>query len=231
LSFTCKRLTIAHEKKLLVDISFSFKKSLALIGESGSGKSMSLKALLGMLPKTLTCKMELENDFELIRGKTIAIVPQNPFTALSPLTKIKDQFFQEIQVSKDYFNLVGLDESFLERFPSELSGGQLQRVVLAIALSIKPKLLLLDEPTTALDEKTKLEIIELIQRIQNEEDFYLLFVTHDIDAVKDLCQEVGILKQGKMVEFGTMEEILERPQEKYTKALINAGFKGREFRK
>jgi peptide/nickel transport system ATP-binding protein len=214
-----------------VDISFSFKKSLALIGESGSGKSMSLKALLGMLPKTLTCKMELENDFELMRGKTIAIVPQNPFTALSPLTKIKDQFFQEIQVSKDYFNLVGLDESFLERFPSELSGGQLQRVVLAIALSIKPKLLLLDEPTTALDEKTKLEIIELIQRIQNEEDFYLLFVTHDIDAVKDLCQEVGILKQGKMVEFGTMEEILERPQEKYTKALINAGFKGREFRK
>ena len=92
-----------------------------------------------MLPKGLSADIKLESEFELIKGESIALVPQNPFTALSPLTKIEDQFMVEKERAKEYFALVGLDESFLERFPSELSGGQLQRVVLAFALSIKPK--------------------------------------------------------------------------------------------
>lgn len=230
LSFTCEELRIQEQEKVLVDICFTFHDTLALIGESGSGKSLCLKALLGMLPKTLTCKLTCKNDFELIRGKSVAIVPQNPFTALSPLTKIKDQFFQEKDIAQRYFELVDLDLTLLERFPSELSGGQLQRVVLAFALSLNPKLLLLDEPTTALDAKTKYEILDLIAKAQKEEGFYLLFVTHDIDAVKDICSEIGIVKNGKMVEFGLMQEILDNPQHAYTKELINAGFKGREFR-
>lgn len=230
MSFTCKELKIYNKEDVLVDISFSFQKTFALIGESGSGKSLTLKALLGMLPKSLQSSLLLENDFELIVGKSIALVPQNPFTALSPLTKIKDQFFLSELEIKRYLKMVGLEESFYERFPSELSGGQLQRVVIAMALSIKPKILLLDEPTTALDSKSKEEIINLIASLHVKEDFYLLFVTHDIEIAKEVCQEVGILKDGRLVEIGVMREVLENPKESYTKNLINSGFKGREFR-
>jgi peptide/nickel transport system ATP-binding protein len=230
LSFTCKELKIYNKENVLVDISFSFQKTFALIGESGSGKSLTLKALLGMLPKSLQSSLLLENDFELIVGKSIALVPQNPFTALSPLTKIKDQFFLSELEIKRYLKMVGLEESFYERFPSELSGGQLQRVVIAMALSIKPKILLLDEPTTALDSKSKEEIINLIASLHVKEDFYLLFVTHDIEIAKEVCQEVGILKDGRLVEVGVMREVLENPKKSYTKNLINSGFKGREFR-
>ena len=230
MSFTCKELKIYNKEDVLVDISFSFQKTFALIGESGSGKSLTLKALLRMLPKSLQSSLLLENDFELIVGKSIALVPQNPFTALSPLTKIKDQFFLSELEIKRYLKMVGLEESFYERFPSELSGGQLQRVVIAMALSIKPKILLLDEPTTALDSKSKEEIINLITSLHVKEDFYLLFVTHDIEIAKEVCQEVGILKDGRLVEVGVMREVLENPKESYTQNLINSGFKGREFR-
>lgn len=230
MSFTCKKLFITQQEKKLVELSFDFSNSLALIGQSGSGKSLTLKAFLGMLPKNLEVKFEYEADFELIKGKTVALVPQNPFTALSPLTKIKDQFFVSSSEKEKYFQAVGLELSFLERFPSELSGGQLQRVVLAIALSMKPKILLLDEPTTALDAKSKSEIIALIHSLHVKEKFYLLFVTHDIDVVSELCEQICILKEGKVVEFGLMKEVLTSPKEKYTQDLINAGFKGRNFR-
>ncbi|MBE0492142.1 MAG: ABC transporter ATP-binding protein [Sulfurospirillum sp.] len=230
MSFCCEKLLIYTSVQTIVDISFSFEHSFALIGESGSGKSLTLKALLGMLANNLTCEITCKNDFELKRGKTVAIVPQNPFTALSPLTKIQDQFFVADDVAAYYFKLVGLEKQMLTRFPSELSGGQLQRVVLAFALSLKPRLLLLDEPTTALDSKSKKEILELIARIQKEENFYLLFVTHDINAVVGVCEDVGILRGGKMIENGRTEEILQNPKNEYTKNLIEAGFQNRKFR-
>ena len=162
--FTCKQLCISTDEKKLVDISFSFENSFALIGESGSGKSLTLKALLGMLPSALHVKSDFsELGFELRRGESVSLVPQNPFTALSPLTKIKDQFLIPRDEAKEYFDMVGLDDAFLDRFPSELSGGQLQRVVIAFALHVKPKLLLLDEPTTALDIKSKEAILSLLK--------------------------------------------------------------------
>jgi len=231
LSFTCKRLKISHKDKKLVDINFSFKKSFALIGESGSGKSLTLRALLGMLPKELEYKLELDGvDFDLKKGRTVAIVPQNPFTALSPLTKIKDQFLVSNEEAKKYFKMVGLEESFLERFPSELSGGQLQRVVMAFILYIQPKLLLLDEPTTALDSASKKSILSLIKELHVKNDFKLMFVTHDIESVENLCEEIAIIKDGKIIESGDMKSVLESPQEDYTKQLIDAGFKNRRFR-
>jgi len=230
LSFTCKNLLINEKEKSLVNLSFCFEKSLALIGQSGSGKSLTLKAFLQMLPSNLQVKFEYETEFKLIKGQSVALVPQNPFTALSPLTKIEEQFFLPRKQIQKYLHFVGLDDSFLNRFPSELSGGQLQRVVLAMALSIRPKILLLDEPTTALDSESKREIISLIRSLHVKEEFYLLFVTHDIDVVSDLCEEICILKEGKIVEYGKMNEVLNAPQEEYTKELINAGFKGRKFR-
>ncbi len=230
MSFTCRELVIKSKQKELVNISFGFEKSFALIGQSGSGKSLTLKALLGMLPGSLDLHMEIDCDYELEKGKTVCIVPQNPFTALSPLTKIKKQFFIPQDEARRYISLVGLETDIIERFPSELSGGQLQRVIIAMALSVKPKLLLLDEPTTALDVKSKNEILELIKKLQNEVGFDMLFVTHDIATVEEICDKIGVIKEGKIMESGNMKEVLSNPKQSYTKALIEAGFKNREFR-
>jgi len=227
--FTCKQLKIEVNDKKLVDISFSFKNSFALIGESGSGKSLSLKAFLGMLPKELRVEIDLDG-FVATKGKSVALVPQNPFTALSPLTKIVDQFLVPRDEAKEYFDMVSLDEDFLDRFPSELSGGQLQRVVIAFALQLKPKLLLLDEPTTALDMKSKESILELLKELHVKNRFKLIFVTHDIDAVRDLCEDIAIIKDGEIIETGNLEEIINNPKQEYTKKLIESGFKNRGFR-
>ncbi len=227
--FVCKELKIYHDSKIVVDISFSIKESLALVGESGSGKSLTLRALLDLLPSGFKRELEVEWEYPLIRGKTLSLVPQNPFTALSPLTLIKHQFFSPD--AKRLLELVGLDESFLYRYPPQLSGGQLQRVVIAIALSQNPKLLLLDEPTTALDSDTKALVLELFKRLQKELGFLILFVTHDIVAARELCKEIAVLKDGKIVESGDMEEVLKNPKSGYTKLLIESNFAFREFRK
>ncbi|WP_297440015.1 ATP-binding cassette domain-containing protein [Sulfurimonas sp.] len=226
-----EKLKIKYREKTLVDISFHIENSLALIGQSGSGKSLTIKALLGMLPKEMRVELKEGFDFELIAGKTVAFVPQNPFTALSPLTKIKKQFFVDEGRVAELFKEVGLDTSLLERFAPELSGGQLQRVVIAIALESKPKLLLLDEPTTALDPETKTIIIELLKRLQKKEAFKMLFVTHDINSAKDLCEDVCIIKEGRVVESGKIVQVIASPKEEYTKTLIEANFTNRKFRK
>jgi len=218
-------LKIYDGKKTLVDINFFIKESMALIGESGSGKSLTLKALLGLLPKNLSYEL---NSSSL--PSPVSIVVQNPFTALSPLTKIKDHFETDRKKQEDLMKLVGLKEDFLDRFPSELSGGQLQRVVIALALSLNPKLLLLDEPTTALDSDTKESILKMIDGLKNKLGFKILYVTHDIESSKLLCEDIAILKKGKIVESGKVPEVLSSPKETYTKTLIESNFKNRGFR-
>jgi peptide/nickel transport system ATP-binding protein len=224
------KLQVELGTEQLVNISFTLSTSLALVGQSGSGKSLTLKALLSMLPKEMNCKLDVSSDFELVAGKSIAFIPQNPFTALSPLTKIKKQFFVNESRVEELFDEVGLSSDLLERFPPELSGGQLQRVVIAMALSNRPKLLLLDEPTTALDPQTRVMIIKLLKNLQLKEQFKMLFVTHDIASAKDLCEDICVLKSGKVVEYGKMSEVIDQPQEEYTKTLIEANFANREFR-
>jgi peptide/nickel transport system ATP-binding protein len=230
MKFIVNKLVINSDKKELVNISFEIKKSFALVGQSGSGKSLTLKALLGMLPQNLTKTLDLDSDFTLVRGKDISIVPQNPFTALSPLTRIKKQFILSENKAKEYMNMVNLDSNFLNRYPSELSGGQLQRVIIAMALSQEPKLLLLDEPTTALDSNTKDDILKLIKNLQNKVGYKILFVTHDTEATRDLCQDIAILKNGTIVESGRVEDLLSNPQNSYTKELIESNFKNRRKR-
>ncbi len=225
-----KKLQVTYDAKHLVDIDFTIKHSLALVGQSGSGKSLTLKALLGMLPSQMSLALELDADFKLERGKSIAFVPQNPFTALSPLTKIKDQFFVDDAKMRSLCESVELDLALLERFPPELSGGQLQRVVIAIALSGEPKLLMLDEPTTALDPKTRVVIIELLKRLQVSQGFKILFVTHDMHSASALCDEICVIKEGRVQESGLMESVVENPSSPYTKTLIEASFANRKFR-
>ncbi len=227
MKFIVHKLLIKSKAKELVNISFEIKDSFALVGQSGSGKSLTLKALLGMLPSNLSSEQNIESDFELIAGQNISIVPQNPFTALSPLTKIGKQFMLEKDKAVQFMKMVDLDEKFLERYPSELSGGQLQRVIIAMALSTDPKLLLLDEPTTALDSETKEGILELILSLQKKVGYKILFVTHDVEATKELCQEIAILKDGIIIESGKVSEVLDNPQNDYTKQLIASNFKNR----
>jgi len=224
------RLKINLEDKILVDINFEIKSSLALVGQSGSGKSLTLKALLGMLPSSMGCELEVDSNFELKAGKDISFVPQNPFTALSPLTKIRKQFFVDDKRIQELFAQVDLDIDLADRFAPELSGGQLQRVVLAMALEQEPKLILLDEPTTALDPETRVLILDLLRELQKKHGFKMLFVTHDMNSAKVICDEICVIKDGKIVESGNMQSILHAPQKKYTKILIDANFANREFR-
>ncbi|MFP4485316.1 MAG: ATP-binding cassette domain-containing protein [Campylobacterales bacterium] len=226
--FICKKLKITKDSSPIVDIGFQIEHSLALIGESGSGKSLSLKALLNLLPGSLQREFEYEAGFELERGVSLSFVPQNPFTALSPLTKIKNQMFCENADRR--LKSVGLDERFLERFPPELSGGQLQRVLIAMSLSEDTKLLLLDEPTTALDTKTKEGIITLLKDLQNKFGFLMLFVSHDVNSAKKLCKEVAVIKKGNIVESALMDDFIQKPKTEYAKALIEANFAYRDFR-
>ncbi len=224
------KLKITLDKKVLVDINFNISSSLALVGQSGSGKSLTLKALLGMLPSNMELELSCDSDFELKAGDTVAFVPQNPFTALSPLTKVKKQFFIQDDKVKELFEQVDLDSELLDRFPPELSGGQLQRIVIAMALSSKPKLLLLDEPTTALDPKNRVIILELLKSLQVELGFKILFVTHDMSSAKNLCENICVIKDGKVVEYGNMKDVLQNPNSEYTKTLIDANFANRKFR-
>ena len=224
------KLSITLDENSLVDINFTINSSLALVGQSGSGKSLTLKALLSMLPASMKLELEFDGSFELIAGKTLSLVPQNPFTALSPLTKIRKQFFSDDKRVYELFDEVGLDISLLDRFSPELSGGQLQRVVIAMALESKPKLLLLDEPTTSLDPQTKVMVLELLKKLQKKEQFLMLFVTHDISSASLLCKDICVIRDGKVVENGIMAEILREPKQAYTKTLIEANFANRKFR-
>ena len=228
--FWCK-LKIYNERRVFVDIVLKISRSLALVGQSGSGKSLTLKALLDLLPKGFVRELEVRWEYPLLRGETISLVPQNPFTALSPLTKIKHQFFVSLQEAQELLELVGLDGEFLERYPPQLSGGQIQRVVIAMALAHQPKLLLLDEPTTALDPKLKEAILQLLLDLQKKLGFLMLFVTHEIQSAVRVCDEIAVIKDGKIVEQGDAKDIIQNPKEAYTKELIAANFAQREFRK
>lgn len=229
-SIVINQLKISHKNRVLVDLKFEIRRSLALVGESGSGKSLTLKAFLGLLDPTLELHFDQASDFEWVRGKTLSLVPQNPFTALSPLTRIKDQLFFEYERSRELFEWLGLEESLLNRFPVELSGGQLQRVVVAIALGSNPKLLLLDEPTTALDPLSKESMLFLLKQLQEKMGFQMLFVTHDMGVASQLCDDICVLKKGMIVEQGKLSDVIHSPKEPYTKALIEAEFKTRGFR-
>lgn len=223
------KLKIIAKEKQLVNISFDIKDSTALIGESGSGKSLTLKALLNLLPSFMHQEKDIQSTFEL-NYDTIGFIPQNPFTSLSMMTKIKNQFFCTQEKKEEVLKLVDLDISVLNKFPTQLSGGQIQRIVIAIALSRNIKLLLLDEPTTALDEENKNNIINLINDLKKRLNILILFVTHDISSIKNICNEIIILRNGEIVEKGLIADILSSPKEDYTKKLINSTFKNKQFR-
>ena len=224
-----KKLLIYDNKTKLLDISLEILSSTALIGQSGSGKSLTLKSILNLLPSNLLSSYEVDANFELT-ASNIGFVPQNPFTSLSPMTKIQKQFFCTQKRKVELLELVGLESWVLNRFPSQLSGGQLQRVVIAISLSTNPKLLLLDEPTTALDNESKTTILKLLEYLQEKLDILLLFVTHDIHSIKNICKNLVIIKDGSIVEKGLTQDILDEPENSYTQHLLESTFENKNFR-
>ena len=143
---------------------------------------------------------------------------------------MKNQFFCSNEKKEEVLKLLDLDKSVLNKFPSQLSGGQIQRVVIAIALSRNIKLLLLDEPTTALDIENKNNIINIVNDLKKQLNIFILFVTHDIESIKDICENIVILKNGEIVEKGLTKDVLSSPKDEYTKSLINSTFKNKDFR-
>ena len=234
-NFVIEELIITNEELVVVDLlkkiqdPIVIESSLALVGMSGSGKSLTLKTMLNMLPSNLKSNFKYKNNFKL-NYNNIGFIPQNPFTSLSPMTKIIKQFFCSVKEIDDLLQLVELDVDFKYKFPSQLSGGQLQRVVIAIALSNNPKILLLDEPTTALDDKSKNNILSLLKTLQKKLKFIIIFVSHDIESIKNICEDIAILKDGNICEYGKTIEILNNPNMQYTKQLLKSNFKNREFR-
>ncbi|MEW7289396.1 ABC transporter ATP-binding protein [Aquimarina sp. 2304DJ70-9] len=239
------------ENQILYDISFDIHKNeiLGVVGESGSGKSVASLAILGLLPDKISkiTKGDIryngrsllditEKEYRAIRGNEIAMIFQEPMSSLNPSTKCGKQvleiLLQHTTLSKTeaktevlaLFNKVKLpdpDRAY-RSYPHQLSGGQKQRIMIAMAIACKPKLLIADEPTTALDVTVQKEIISVLKSLQQEYKMSVLFISHDLSLVSEIADHVLVMYQGKMVEFGTADTIFHHPEKEYTKALINA---------
>ena len=230
----------------LEDINFGIKKGevLGLVGESGSGKSLLSHIVLGLnrdyrllggcirfLDENLLEKSEKAMRF--IRGAKIGYIFQEPLSALNPLHKIEKQIVEALEIKNypkeeirgrvyELLEMVRLERVYLQRYPYELSGGQRQRVCIAIALANNPELLIADEPTTALDSITQEQIIRLLQDLQKNLKLSILFISHNLAVISQISQNIVVLKEGKIVEKGSVQEIFKNPQQAYTKMLVQS---------
>ena len=230
-----KNLTVTgKDGRLLVDhLSLQLKRgeTLGLVGESGSGKTLTLKSLIGLLPKNLSESYEEKN----INGN-VAMIFQNPMSALDPLCPVFAQLIEVVMIrqnvskkeascrAKELIERLGLPKelSKKDRLPSELSGGQCQRILIAMALACKPDVLLCDEPTTALDVTVQKQTLDLILSLQKEMNFVILFVTHNLAVAAGICSHLAVMHHGKIVERAATKEILLTPKDEYTKMLLSA---------
>ncbi|OWR30990.1 peptide ABC transporter ATP-binding protein [Saccharibacillus sp. O23] len=226
-------LATASGQTLVEGIGFALRRgeSIGLVGESGSGKSLTLRAVLGLLPKGVT----------ITRGSVrhsvrSAMVFQDPRGALDPLCPVVKQVAEVVRYRQNknrrearaealkLLGLLGLPESLAreDRYPNQLSGGQCQRIVIALALACRPDILLCDEPTTALDVTVQRQIIDLIARLQSELGFAMIFVTHNLAIAAEMCSRLIVMKQGRVVEEGPSVDVLTAPRDPYTRMLIEA---------
>jgi ABC-type dipeptide/oligopeptide/nickel transport system ATPase component len=235
-------LTVGTHKPIVNEINFTIDagETVALVGESGSGKSLTAQAILGLFTSprmrihggSLTFdNKDLIKEAKSIRGNEICYIPQNPLNALNPTLTIEKQLTECLREQKDtkekaynMLSLVGIDDprTRLSAYPHELSGGMRQRVLIAMSLMNNPKLLIADEPTTALDVTVQAQIIELLQRLQKELHLAMLFITHDLGVVAQVADQVAVMKKGQIVEFADVESIFYKPSHQYTKKLIEA---------
>ena len=242
--------TPAGEVKALNNVSFSMKQGevLGIVGESGSGKSVTAYSLMGLTayPGKLIggeirfngheVEKMTEKEFRKMRGEEISIIFQDPMTSLNPVYTIGNQIVEMVRLhtnkdkkaayarAKELLELVGINEPErrLKQYPHELSGGMRQRVMIAIALACEPKLLIADEPTTALDVTIQAQILELMMELRKKLGMSIIMITHDLGVVASMCEKIAVMYAGKIVEYGTTDEIFYNPKHEYTKGLINS---------
>jgi peptide/nickel transport system ATP-binding protein len=231
-----------------VSLALHPRRILCVVGESGSGKSVCASAVMGLLSKDIRwtagsirfegCDLRdlSAAKWRNLRGRRIAMIFQEPMTALNPVIRIGDQITEafeahdqlttserEVRV-RALLEEVGLSDPMriIRSYPHQLSGGQRQRAMIAMALALEPLILVADEPTTALDVTTQAQILRLIRDIQRRRGMAVLFITHDFGVVADIADRVAVMEKGRVVERGTVEEVLERPQHPYTQRLLAA---------
>ena len=242
--------TPAGEVKALNGVSFSMNEGevLGIVGESGSGKSVTAYSIMGLTayPGKLIggtiyfnghqIEKMSEKEMRKIRGNEVSIIFQDPMTSLNPVYTIGNQITEVIRLhtgkskkeaydrEKELLELVGINEPTkrLKQYPHELSGGMRQRVMIAIALACEPKLLIADEPTTALDVTIQAQILELMQELRQKLGMSIIMITHDLGVVASMCERIAVMYAGHIVEYGTADEIFYEPKHEYTKGLINS---------
>ena len=242
--------TPAGEVKALNGVSFSMEEGevLGIVGESGSGKSVTAYSIMGLTayPGKLiggTIRFNghkidemTEKEFRRIRGNEVSIIFQDPMTSLNPVYTIGNQIVEVILLhtnktkkeayerAEELLELVGINEpkKRLKQYPHELSGGMRQRVMIAIALACEPKLLIADEPTTALDVTIQAQILELMQELRKKLGMSIIMITHDLGVVASMCEKIAVMYAGHIVEYGTSDEIFYNPSHEYTKGLIKS---------
>ncbi len=236
--------------KAVDDISFSVDDNevVGIVGESGSGKTMTALSIMKLIPhsgyfaggKILFSGRDLlkldGEKMRKVRGQFISMIFQEPFTSLNPVLRVGDQIEESILAHRsvspketrekilELLEKVQMKdpETVYHKYPHQLSGGQRQRIMIAMALALRPKLLIADEPTTALDVTIQAEILKLILKLRKELDMSVLFITHDVGVVNEVADRIFVMKEGKIVERGTKRDILKSPKHPYTKRLLNA---------
>jgi peptide/nickel transport system ATP-binding protein len=241
----------ADRKYAVEDISLTVGRGeiVCVVGESGSGKSVTAQTVMGLIPrKELTpvageallqgedLLKKSESDLRELRGVKMAMIFQEPMTALNPVMRVGDQIGEMLEIHTqmpaserrariiEVMNGVGLPDvnQMIDSYPHQLSGGQRQRIMIAMALALEPALLIADEPTTALDVTTQAQILDLIKDIQVRHGTGVLFITHDFGVVAEIADRVVVMQNGKVVEQGTADQVLNKPREPYTKMLIGS---------
>jgi peptide/nickel transport system ATP-binding protein len=235
--------------RILDDVSLEIGagKVLGLVGESGSGKSLTALSIMRLLPggAALTGAIALdgrelvaasEGEMNTLRGETVGMIFQEPMTALNPLMTIGDQVAETVRVHRrlgrtearalaaEKLDRVGLPGAVISpaRYPHELSGGQRQRVGIAMAIALRPKLLIADEPTTALDVTTQAQILDLLAGLVRQEGMALMLITHDLAVVSQMADTVAVLRAGNVVEAGPVRQLIDAPKFQYTQQLVAA---------
>ena len=242
--------TPVGEVKALNGVSFTLEQGevLGIVGESGSGKSVTAYSIMGLTayPGRIVggtihfngheVEKMTEKDFRKMRGHEVSIIFQDPMTSLNPVYTVGNQIEEVILLhthkskeeaharAKELLELVGISEpeKRLKMYPHELSGGMRQRVMIAIALACEPKLLIADEPTTALDVTIQAQILELMQELRQKLGMSIIMITHDLGVVASMCEKIAVMYAGHIVEYGTTDEIFYHPSHEYTKGLIKS---------
>ena len=243
-------VTLHHRrasKKLVENVSFEVRpgECLGILGESGSGKSMTVKSVLGLLDKNFQVSgsaifdgqdllKDSKEEVRRLRGSRITMVLQNPMTCFDPLYRIGNQMAetfathtswnaQEIRThSLEILEQMRIrnGEEVLEKYPHQLSGGMLQRIMIGIAMALQPELLIADEPTTAIDAITQYEILEEFIRIKKQKNTAMLFITHDLGAISKVADRILVMNSGHVVDSGSFDHILKHADDPYTRMLV-----------